>query len=131
MPHILLVEDTEMVADAVREMLEAEGWHVETCADGSLALGLIQSAAHYDLLLLDNELPRLNGLELTKRARRLEHRKQTPIIMISATECGSAARRAGADAFIRKPEGIGRMVEIITRLLNTSDIGSDRVAGGR
>ncbi|MDQ1611416.1 MAG: two-component system, chemotaxis family, chemotaxis protein CheY [Pyrinomonadaceae bacterium] len=119
MPHILLVEDTQIVADAVRETLEAEGWQVETCADGSQALGLIHSGTRYDLLLLDNELPNVGGLELTRTARGLDHRKQTPIIMISASECGRAARRAGADAFIRKPEGIGQMVEIIVRLLNS------------
>ncbi|MDX6272025.1 MAG: hypothetical protein QOD28_3248 [Acidobacteriota bacterium] len=117
MPHILLVEDTEIVADAVRETLEAEGWHVETCADGLAALRLIESGAHYDLLLLDNELPNVGGLELTRTARGLDHRKQTPIVMISASECGRAARRAGADAFIRKPEGIGLIVETVARLL--------------
>ncbi|HEX8128278.1 MAG TPA: response regulator [Pyrinomonadaceae bacterium] len=118
MPHILLVEDTQIVADAIRETLELEGWHVETCADGRAALSKIESGAHYDLLLLDNELPRMGGLELARRARRLKHLKQTPIIMISATECGSAARRAGADAFIRKPEGIGKIVETVARLLD-------------
>jgi len=117
MPHILLVEDTEMVADAVRDTLEAEGWRVSMCADGLVAVRLIASDAHYDLLLLDNELPKVNGLELTCYARTLAHRKQTPIIMISASDCGRAARRAGADAFIRKPEDLGRMVEIIARLL--------------
>ncbi|HEX8130164.1 MAG TPA: response regulator [Pyrinomonadaceae bacterium] len=117
MPHILLVEDTQMVADALRETLELEGWYVETCADGRAALARIEGGAHYDLLLLDNELPYMGGLELARRARRLEQRKQTPIIIISATECGQAARRAGADAFIRKPEGIGKIVETVARLL--------------
>jgi hypothetical protein len=70
MPHILYVEDTEIVADAVKETLELEGWRVETCADGFVASLLIQSAPPYDLLLLDNELPNVSGLELTRRACR-------------------------------------------------------------
>ncbi len=119
MPHILFVEDVELVADVIRELLELEGWQVETCADGLAGLAKIESGAHYDLLLLDNELPHVDGLELIRRARRLVHRKRTPIIMISATECGRDARRAGADAFIRKPEGIGRMVEIVAGLIDT------------
>jgi DNA-binding response OmpR family regulator len=117
MPHILLVEDAEMVADALRDTLEAEGWHVSTCADGLAALRLIESETHFDLFLLDNELPHMSGLELTRHARGLAHRKRTPIIMMSASECGRASRSVGADAFIRKPEGIARMVEIIARLL--------------
>ena len=120
MLRILLVEDTKIVADAIKETLEEEGWRVETCADGFVASLLIKGEAHYDLLLLDNELPNVSGLELARRARGLAHRRQTPIIMISATECGSAVRRAGVDAFIRKPEGMGRMVEIIARLLDIS-----------
>jgi DNA-binding response OmpR family regulator len=120
MSHILLVEDTAVVADAVRETLEAEGWRVELCADGLAAARLIASDAHYDLLLLDNELPKVSGLELTYYARTLAHRKQTPIIMISASECGRAARHAGADAFIRKPQDVGRLVEIMSRVLDAA-----------
>jgi DNA-binding response OmpR family regulator len=117
MPHILLVEDSEFVSDAVRETLEAEGWRVETCADGFVASLLIASEARYDLLLLDNELPNVCGLELARRARGLAHRKWTPIIMLSASECGVEARRAGVDAFLRKPQDIGKIVETVARLL--------------
>jgi hypothetical protein len=67
---ILYVEDSKFVSDAVREMLELEGWRVETCADGFVAWLLIQSVARYNLLLLDNELPNVSGLELTRRAGR-------------------------------------------------------------
>jgi two-component system OmpR family response regulator len=119
MPHILLVEDCQIVADAVRETLEDEGWQVEMCADGFVAWLLIRSGAHYDLLLLDNELPNVNGLELARRARGLAHRKQTPIIMISASECVRDARLAGANEFLRKPQDIGKVVETVARLLNT------------
>ncbi|HEX8128899.1 MAG TPA: response regulator [Pyrinomonadaceae bacterium] len=117
MPHILLVEDSKFVSDAVRETLEAEGWWVETCADGCVAALLIASEAHFDLLLLDNELPHVTGLELTQRARGLAHRKRTPIIMLSASECRGDARRAGANEFLRKPQDIGKIVETIARLL--------------
>jgi DNA-binding response OmpR family regulator len=117
MSHILLVEDTKIVADAIRDTLETQGWRVQTCADGLVASLLIKGEAHYDLFLLDNELPNISGLELTRLARGLAHRKQTSIIMLSATECGRATRRAGADAFIRKPEGVGQIIETVARLL--------------
>jgi CheY-like chemotaxis protein len=120
MPHILFVEDSKLVSDAVRETLEGEGWRVETCADGYVALLLIKSERRYDLLLLDNELPNVNGLELARRARELPHRKETPIIMLSASECVRDAHLAGADTFLRKPQDIGKIVETIARLLNIS-----------
>ena len=117
MPHILYVEDNKYVADAVKETLEGEGWRVETCADGSVALLLIKSARRYDLLILDNELPNVSGLELARRARELPHRKGTPIIMLSASECVRDALLAGADTFLRKPQDIGKIVETAARLL--------------
>ena len=119
MPHttILLVEDSKFVSDAVKETLEAEGWRVRTCADGFTAWLLIQSEAHYDLILLDNELPNMSGLELTRRARGLEHRQRTPIIMLSASECSRDARLAGANEYLRKPQDIGKIVETVARLL--------------
>jgi DNA-binding response OmpR family regulator len=120
MPHILFVEDSQFVSDAVRETLELEGWRVETCVDGYVALLLIKSDRRYDLLLLDNELPNVNGLELARRARELPHRKQTPIVMLSASEGVRDALLAGADTFLRKPQDIGKIVETIARLLNTS-----------
>lgn len=117
MSHILLVEDTEIVADAVREMLELEGWRVETCADGFVAWLLIKSGTHYDLLLLDNELPNVSGIELARRTRSLAHRQRTPIVMLSASECARDARQAGANEFLRKPQDIGKILETVARLL--------------
>ena len=115
---ILYVEDSKFVADAVRETLECEGWRVETCADGFAAWLLIQSEAHYDLILLDNELPNVNGLELARRARELPHRKGTPIIMLSASEGVRDALLAGVNTFLRKSQDISKIAETVARLLN-------------
>jgi CheY-like chemotaxis protein len=121
MPHILYIEDSQYVADAVKETLEGEGWRVETCADGYVALLLIKSERRYDLILLDNELPNVSGLELTRRARELPHRKHTPIIMLSASECVRDALLAGANLFLRKPQDIGKVVETVAHLLAAPD----------
>lgn len=114
---ILHVEDDEMVASVAKEILEIQGWQVETCADGNLALEKMSGNAHYDLLLIDYDLPGVNGLELARRARSLTHRARTPIIMLSATSLAAAAREAGADVFLQKPQDVALLVETITRLL--------------
>jgi two-component system chemotaxis response regulator CheY len=115
---ILHVEDNPTVADAVRETLQAAGWKVEICADGVAALKLLESAIYYDVLLLDNELPGINGMELVRLTRKLPHRRRTPVIMLSASDCESEAWRAGVDAFLRKPEDVSAIAETIARLLN-------------
>jgi CheY-like chemotaxis protein len=119
MPHvsILYVEDDRFVSDAVRDLLEAEGYAVECCSDGNAALNRIAGGSSYALLLLDNDLPGVSGLELVRYARSIPFYRRTPIIMLSAGEHSDEARRAGADEFLRKPEGVSRLVEIIRRLL--------------
>jgi DNA-binding response OmpR family regulator len=47
----------------------------------------------------------------------MAHRSATPIVMLSATPVEAAAREAGADVFLQKPQGIGLLVETINRLL--------------
>jgi two-component system chemotaxis response regulator CheY len=116
---ILLVEDNQMVQNAVRETLELEGWRVDVCGDGFTALRKIESSDHYDLILTDNDLPGVSGLELIECVRTLTHRKRTPVIMLSASQHQVESRVAGANEFLRKPEDIGLIVETIKRLLAT------------
>jgi CheY-like chemotaxis protein len=115
---ILFAEDNRVVADAIRDTLEFEGWRVRACLDGAEALGMIEGGERFDLLLLDEDLPGVSGLELTRRARSLPHRSETPVIIISATDRHAASREAGADEFLKKPQDILALVPTITRLLN-------------
>lgn len=114
---ILHVEDNKLVAGAVRDTLEMEGWSVEMCGEGTAALELLSSEAHYDLLIFDNELPGISGVALIYETRQLAHRQQTPIIMLSANNVEREARRAGANAFLRNPEDVTALAETIARLL--------------
>jgi CheY-like chemotaxis protein len=114
---ILHVEHTKVIANGVREAAESKGWGVDSCADGLIALKKLAGKTRYDLLLFDNELPGMNGLELIRTARKLPHRRRTPIIMFSASDCEVEAWKAGVDAFLPKPEGINRISSMIARLL--------------
>ncbi len=114
---ILHVEDHQVVAAAVKDTLEMEGWRVVTCSDGARAVRRIASQARYSLIIVDNHLPNVNGLELVRYARQLQHRRPTSIIMLSASDVEPDAWRAGVDAFLRKPDDIGELVNTIKRLL--------------
>ncbi len=114
---ILHVEDNKLIADAVKDSLALEEWQVVACADGATALDKLISSAPYDLLLIDYDLPGVNGLELVRRARQLPHRQRTPIIMFSATDCENEARQAGVSIFLRKPDDVPQLVEAISSLL--------------
>jgi CheY-like chemotaxis protein len=100
--RVLHVEDDETVAGIVKEMLEEQGWQVETCADGNAALEKISGQDDYDVLVVDNDLPGVDGLELINRAREMDHRCDTPMVVLAANPVEAAAREAGADVFFAK-----------------------------
>jgi DNA-binding response OmpR family regulator len=117
---ILYVEDNRLVLHMVKETLDLEGWRVETCEDGLTALGRIESATPFDLILLDNDLPGVSGVELAQQARGMWHRRRTPILMLSASDCRREAGRAGVNCFLKKPEDIYGVVAAIKRLMAAS-----------
>jgi CheY-like chemotaxis protein len=117
---ILYAEDNPVLMLNVTEMLEEEGWRVDACLEGATALKKTESRKEYDLLLLDNNLPGVSGIELVRRARAMSHRQHTPIIIISASEVGREARAAGANLFLKKTENIYAIVEQIVKLAGRS-----------
>jgi len=115
---IFYLEDNERILVLVREVLEFAGWYVKPCNSGLYAWTMLDwEKEHYDLLVLDNEADRLDGLTLTRRVRRMPHRKETPIILTSMEDIEAEAREAGADAFLRKPTNLIELVDTIRRLL--------------
>jgi DNA-binding response OmpR family regulator len=116
---ILLIEDHDDLREMLVEELRAEGWHVDVCAEGHTALRVIESDQPYDIIITDNNLPFLTGVELVERARQIAHRKGTPILMISGDLCHAEALQAGADAFLSKPTHVGRLVQTVTELITS------------
>jgi CheY-like chemotaxis protein len=118
---LLHVEGDPTIAELVQDLASQEAWEVKHCVDGNAGLRELTSVAHYDLVLVDNDLPGLTGLELIGHLRRMVHRRYLPIIMMSGTIDERTAREAGADAFLRKPEDIGLLAQTIDRLLHPDD----------
>jgi CheY-like chemotaxis protein len=114
---ILHVEDKESVARLVADTLTKQGMHVDSCMNGSTALKILKGDAHYDLIIVDNDLTGLKGVELVLRTKTMAHRRRTPVIMLTGDNCEKEAWRAGVDAFLRKPEALDEVSSTITRLL--------------
>lgn len=115
---ILVVEDHQTVADALRDTLEAEGWRVRLCSNAVTGRKEIGGDTHFDALILDNQLPcGMDGTELIRLARRLEHRRRTPIVMLSGSYVEGEAMAAGADSFLRKPQDLRLLVATVKDLV--------------
>ena len=116
MYKILLVEDEENIASFVKMELEYEGYKVEVCDDGVKGLELSMEN-EYDLILLDLMLPKLNGLEVCRRLRKV---KNTPIIMLTARDDVMdkvTGFQTGADDYVSKPFAIEELLARIEALL--------------
>ena len=118
-PTILLVEDTQEVVMMVRDYLELAGYKVFTAQDG--VDGIVQ-ARHVkpDLILMDVQMPRMNGFETTRKLRSDPKFRYTPIIALTALAMPHDRERcleAGMDEYISKPVNLKALVKIIQSCL--------------
>jgi len=120
-PHkILLADDSEIVLKILRNILEAENYLVITAKNGVDALRLIMKEKP-DLLVTDNLMPGMDGMELVRRLKSQFETRYMPILMLSAKdELDSEVDgiNAGADDYLTKPVNTKRFLARINRLLN-------------
>ncbi|MBE0597806.1 MAG: response regulator [Desulfuromonadales bacterium] len=119
--RILLAEDDPMVRDLLRMALESRGWSVVTAGSGSQALDAWESG-HFDLLLMDVQMPEMDGLEATRVLRQRESASEAhlPIIALTAharQEDREACRQAGMDDYLAKPIQLQTLFATIERHL--------------
>jgi DNA-binding response OmpR family regulator len=126
MKRALVVEDDPDIVELVAHYLSRDGWSVETVANGTTALSRIRTHT-FELLILDLQLPGLDGLSLCAEARRDTRNQSIPIVMLTAR--GDETDRIiglemGADDYVVKPfspkELLAR-VRAVRRRLDRSD----------
>jgi two-component system, OmpR family, response regulator len=118
--RILVVEDEERLADALKRGLEAEGFAVDVATNGTDGLWLA-TEQDYDTVILDIMLPGLNGLKVCRTLR--EKRIWTPILMLTAKDGEldeTEALDTGADDFLAKPFSYPVLLARIRALLRRS-----------
>jgi CheY-like chemotaxis protein len=102
--RILVVDDEEHLRRMMRLTLEATGYEVAEAADGEECLKLFGDGRHFDLTLLDQRMPGIDGLETLRRMK--QQRADAPIVMVTAyatIELAVDAMKVGATDFVRKP----------------------------
>ena len=113
---IALVDDDRHILTSVSMTLEAEGFAVRTYTDGAEALRAL-TAAPVDLAILDIKMPRMDGMELLERLRRVS---DLPVIFLTSKDDEVdelMGLRMGADDYIRKPFSQRLLIERIRALL--------------
>ena len=120
--EILLVEDTELNQEVIRDMLESAGARVRIAGNGQEALAMIESACP-DCVLMDCQMPVMDGYEASRRLREQERFRDLPIIALTANVMASDRARcfaAGMDAYVAKPVTIAELFTMIASHLGSA-----------
>jgi len=121
--RILLAEDNELNAEIATEILESAGLAVEWARDGALCVRMLTAAApgHYDLILMDMQMPNMNGYEATKAIRALPGPpRDIPILAMTANafaEDRQNALTAGMNDHIAKPIDAAKLLSALAPYL--------------
>lgn len=121
---ILLTEDNELNREIAVELLKEEGFILDTAEDGTIAVEKMRTAkpGQYDLILMDIQMPIMDGYEATRQIRKLENPETAniPIVAITANafeEDRQKALEAGMNEHVSKPIDKERLLEIMKKVL--------------
>ncbi|MEJ2055752.1 MAG: sigma-54 dependent transcriptional regulator, partial [Calditrichaceae bacterium] len=120
--NILVVDDEQTIRDALKMVLEEEGYNTKSAADGKEALKLINET-DYDIVITDLKMPEMDGMTLTRQCQQLC--PQTSIIIITAhgsLESAIEALRIGAYDYILKPFDFDDVLYKIKRLIRQKEL---------
>jgi len=127
----LVVDDSITVRRVTQRLLERNGMRVLTARDGADAVAVMEENVP-DIVLLDIEMPRMDGYEVAAHMRADERLKRVPIIMITSRVGEKHRARAlelGVDEYLGKPYQESQLLEAIAPLVGEDD--ESRAAGGR
>lgn len=117
---VLMVDDHELNRELLTDYLEAQGFHVTPCADGLTALDLLPRL-HPQVVIMDVQMPGVDGLEITRRIRRLPDNQvaKVPILGLTALampEDKDKCLASGMDDYLGKPFSLKALPPILRRL---------------
>ena len=122
-PVVMLVEDFRDTREMMRRMLEMQGCRVVEASNGQEAIELSQRGG-LDLVLMDLNMPVLDGFNATLRIREYERTRDVPVVAVTAfdsAESRSAAGAVGCCDYVVKPLDLDRLAALLERLLPSRD----------
>lgn len=121
-PKILLVEDDYVSQTIIRYLCEHNGWDIEVASRGKQALEILEKEEK-DIVLMDIQMPEMNGYEVAKKIRETIKGKRIPIIATTAYASEEAKKKcfdSGMDDFISKPIDVNKLKDVVLRWLSVS-----------
>ena len=119
---VLVVEDNELNLEISKDILESSGVIVESATDGSIAVQCLKEKGpdYYDCILMDIQMPVMDGFEATRMIRQMFPQKRIPIIALSANAFDEDRRKsfeAGMDGHLAKPIVVAQLEDALKKFL--------------
>jgi CheY-like chemotaxis protein len=112
--RVLVAEDDEVSAKAARTMLEQLGCHVDVASDGLKAVEQFGDR-DYDLILMDSQMPLMDGIEATARIRSMPGGQSTPIVGTTSGRAQAECLKIGMNEVVPKPFLFDKMRYVLSR----------------
>ena len=119
MPTVLVIDDNDVAQRVVTHILR-RGFHEPHCVSSGPEGIEAARSSRFDLILMDLQMPGMDGLAATKEIRKLPGYQSVPIVAFtanSAPEYRAACREAGLQGFVAKPVQSEELLTVVTRLL--------------
>lgn len=120
MKKVLVIDDSPTIRQQVRQVLTQAGFEVVEAADGAEGVALIDSTSEIGMVILDVNMPRMNGLEMLEKVKANPAHGALPIIMLTTEGQQSLiqrARNAGAKGWIVKPFNAPQLVAAVKKVM--------------
>ena len=120
-PQILLVDDHQMARLALQLLLEQQGYVCEVADEGASALARLEAGPPVDLVISDNQMPVMTGMELLVKVKTDSHLSSIPVILYSGNlteELQKQARQIGAHAVFSKPYNFAYLLATVAKVLS-------------
>jgi CheY-like chemotaxis protein len=118
MKSILIADGYDSVAELFACFFARDEWTVTTHSDGLRAAAALRGSAPYAAVLVSNRLHGMSGVELIRRIRTLDHRRDVPIVMVTGSVDAAdvaGALAAGADNVFNKPTDVVSLVTTVSK----------------
>lgn len=119
-PRVLVVDDDRLIRQLFAELLSDSGYEVDTAENGAVAWAVVQRN-DYDLLITDQDMPELSGLELIRKIQSV--RMAVPVILVSGTMSATELKQhpeLHVDAFLLKPFDVMEFTNVVKKVLQTT-----------
>ena len=121
MKTVLVVDDEFDLSSTLQAVLQGEGYHTETCADGHEALERLK-AHRPDLVLMDVMMPLVSGFEVLKVMKQTPGLDGIPVVLMSSVQPGVRRHDYPWQAFLRKPFTLEALLKTVQQMIGKATV---------